>query len=71
MVELGRLETCEMAAFADFQQAAPTALARRAGIAVHRLQSGVALVASVADVLALNRVLGVGLNGGLKVVVVR
>jgi GNAT superfamily N-acetyltransferase len=66
MVELGRLEACEMAAFTDFLQAAPTALARRAGIAVHCLQSGVALVASVADVLALNRVLGVGLNGGIS-----
>jgi len=66
MVDHRRLEACEMAAFADFFEAAPTELARRAGIAVHRPDSGVALVASVADVLALNRALGVGLSGGVS-----
>jgi len=66
MVDHSRLEACETAAIADFYEAAPAELAERAGIVVHRLDSGVALVASIADVLALNRVLEVGLNGSVN-----
>ncbi len=66
MVDHSRLEACETAAIADFYEAAPAELAERAGIAVHRLDSGVALVASVANVLALNRVLGSGLSGNVN-----
>jgi GNAT superfamily N-acetyltransferase len=62
-VQIRALELSEMAAWGDFYRAAPSEAARALGIRVG--ESGGSLVTGVssADVLALNRVLGLGLEG--------
>jgi GNAT superfamily N-acetyltransferase len=57
-----RLEAIEMAAWEDFYRAAPDETARRFGIQAASVGSGVLGMASTTDVLALNRVVGLGVR---------
>lgn len=57
-----QLENCEMAVFEDFFRAAPRTLAAEYHIRVQRLGGALVTIAAKADVLALNRVVGAGLN---------
>ncbi len=54
------LETCEREAWADFFRAAPEPSASEHGIAVKETAGGLLARAAATDVLALNRVLGLG-----------
>lgn len=60
-----RLESCEIAAFEDFYRVAPADLAQDAGIGTHRRGRALVALAPEADVLALNRVVGLGLDGSV------
>lgn len=55
-------EHCEIAAFRSFYEAASAETAADLGIRVETLDEVLALIASRVDVLALNRVLGLGLD---------
>lgn len=54
------LELAEMRGLADLHRAAPPALARPLGLKVVESGAALALVTAAADVLALNRILGLG-----------
>ncbi len=60
--DIAEAEACEMAAFEAFYRAAPRSLAAAAGIEIHRVAGSLVVVASTADVLALNRVLALGVH---------
>lgn len=57
------LETAEIAALADVYRGAGDDLAARAGLRVENLDGATLLAATRVDVLALNRVVGIGLDG--------
>jgi GNAT superfamily N-acetyltransferase len=59
---LEELELCEMAAWGDFCRAASEDSVRDVGLSVTEPHEALALIASAADVLALNHVLGLGLT---------
>lgn len=56
------LELAEMGAFADLYRSASPEVVKQCGVALKELDEGVVLAATRMDVLALNRVLGLGLT---------
>ncbi len=56
------MEECERAAWGDFYRAADPDTARNAGIQVHDSDTGLVAIAASANVLGLNRVLGLGIR---------
>jgi hypothetical protein len=61
-LDVHRLETCELVAWEDLFRAAPADLAEEAGITFRESEHGLIGCVSSADVLALNRVLGLGVR---------
>jgi hypothetical protein len=61
-----RLEACEAAAWGDFYRAAPPEVARACGLGVQEQSGGVLTLAGAADVLAMNRVVGAGIEQPLS-----
>jgi len=61
-LEMHRLETCELVAWEDLFRAAPPTLSDEAGILLEDSELGLVGCVATADVLALNRVVGLGLR---------
>ncbi len=57
-----RLERCEVAAWGDLYRAAPPTVVDACGLQISPILGGVLTAASAIDVLALNRVVGIGLD---------
>lgn len=61
--EVAPLERAEIEAFADLYRAADAETVEQCGVVVRELEEGLVLAATQLDVLALNRVVGLGLTG--------
>jgi hypothetical protein len=57
-----QLEACEMAAWGDFFRSPSTQLAQSIGIQVEEISGALVCISPSADVLALNRVVGLGIS---------
>lgn len=65
--DLGRtLELAEAAAWNDYCASAPPAIRREVGAGARRFGSAVAMIAAKVDVLACNRVIGLGVEGAVS-----